>query len=200
MYLRPGLLFSLLVIPSPNLRVRAYIRDMHNDDTSYEDALDLARTETNSSVSTNATAPNLPGPGRNVRRLTEYLGTRLEQSVASRFGHRGSPNFAAAPNQGSTVPLGRVETNSSVSTTATAPNLPGAGRTVGLLLDGLGAHMDKFVNEMGRRQGLGPQAVAREIRRLLRHEETTIIQRHAGVPLQLTQKEIAKARKRCKRL
>ncbi|KLO15350.1 hypothetical protein SCHPADRAFT_270515 [Schizopora paradoxa] len=173
---------------------------MHGDDTTYEDSVHLARSETISTVSTNATAPNLPGPGRNVGRLTAYLGTRLEQSMTLRFGRRSSLNPEVISSQDSTIQLGRIESNASVSTTATAPNLPGAGRTVGLLLDNLGAHMESFVNELALRQGIGPQAVAREIRRLLGHERTTIFQRHAEASLQLNEKEERALKKRCKRL
>ncbi|KLO18450.1 hypothetical protein SCHPADRAFT_886161 [Schizopora paradoxa] len=52
---------------------------------------DLSRTNSSTSVDTNATAPNLPGPGRNVGNLYAGLGGRLEtvlNSYAARFGRR----------------------------------------------------------------------------------------------------------------
>ncbi len=94
--------------------------------------------------------------------------------------------------------LTRTNTNSSVSTNATAPNLPGPGRTVGLLMDRLGAHVEKFVNLWAGRRGLGPKAVAQEIRRLLRLDETTIPERHEG--FKLTDKEEKALKRLCERL
>ncbi len=96
--------------------------------------------------------------------------------------------------------LARIDTHSSVSTNATAPNLPGPGRTVGLLFDRLGAQVDKFVNICAQRCSLGPKAASQEIRRLLRHDQTTIAERHAGFVHQFTAKEERALRKRCERL
>ncbi len=96
--------------------------------------------------------------------------------------------------------LTRSDTISSISTNATAPNLLGPGRTVGLLFDRLGAHVEKFLNIGAHRRGLGPKAVGQEIRRLLRHNETTIVERHSGFAYQFTAKEEKALRKLCERL
>lgn len=100
----------------------------------------------------------------------------------------------------SNVALARTDTDSSVSSMATAPNLPGPGRNVGLLFDFLGARVEKFMNARAERHGLGPRAVAEEISRLRRHSETTIIERHAGFVVQLTDKEERAFQKLCKKL
>ncbi len=96
--------------------------------------------------------------------------------------------------------LARIGTNTSVSTNATAPNLPGPGRTVGLLFDRLGAQVEKILNICADRRGLGPKAVALEIRCLCRHDETTIVERHAGFVHQFTDKAEKALRRLCKRL
>ncbi len=103
---------------------------------------------------------------------------------------------------GQTQPgVARIDTiSSSISTNATAPNLPGPGRNVGLLLDRLGAHMEKYMNLWADRRGLGPNAAAQEIRRLLRHDETSLIERHAGSVAQLSKRDEKIVRKLCKRL
>lgn len=49
----------------------------------------IRRFDTGLTASTNATAPNLPGPGRNVGRLFDWLGGRLESFInkhASQIG------------------------------------------------------------------------------------------------------------------
>ncbi len=43
--------------------------------------LELVMTD---SIDSNATAPNLPGPGRNVGRLFDWLGARLERILSNR--------------------------------------------------------------------------------------------------------------------
>ncbi|KLO07246.1 hypothetical protein SCHPADRAFT_656886 [Schizopora paradoxa] len=50
----------------------------------------LIRTDTSSSVSTNATAPNQPGPGRLVGRLFDRLGKRIESLLNKRASNLGT--------------------------------------------------------------------------------------------------------------
>ncbi|KLO05754.1 hypothetical protein SCHPADRAFT_713710 [Schizopora paradoxa] len=59
--------------------------------------------------------------------------------------------------------------HSSIASHATAPNLPGAGRTLGLLLYLLGDRFETFLNKCAVRLRLGPKAVARQIRDLRHH-------------------------------
>lgn len=73
----------------------------------------------------------------------------------------------------------RSDSDASIDTNATAANLPGAGRTLGLLLDYLGSNFESFMNRLAPRLGLGPEEVAKEICRLRRHHETSIAERHS---------------------
>ncbi|KLO13893.1 hypothetical protein SCHPADRAFT_940000 [Schizopora paradoxa] len=114
-------------------------------------------TDTCSSISTTATAPNLPGPGRNVGLIFDFLGASLERFMIRRASMRLRLRAEA------------VVSTSSVSTTATAPNLSGAGRTVGLLFDFLGITLERFMNrQAATRLRLGPDAVVQDIRALRR--------------------------------
>ncbi len=46
----------------------------------------LVRVDTGSSIASDATADNLPGPGRNVGRLFTWLGRRLESMINTTAG------------------------------------------------------------------------------------------------------------------
>ncbi|KLO10032.1 hypothetical protein SCHPADRAFT_943191 [Schizopora paradoxa] len=98
----------------------------------------------------------------------------------------------------------RVETSvSSIASDATAPNLPGAGRTVGILLDWLGARLETVLNKRAESLGYGPHAVAEHIRVLCHHADTSIVERHgATLPLQfsLTRTERKRLKTLCKKL
>lgn len=63
----------------------------------------------------------------------------------------------------------RAYSISTISTDATAPNLPGPGRNVGCLFHWLGGRLETFMNKHASQLGRGPQAVADEIRRLRQH-------------------------------
>ncbi|KLO08855.1 hypothetical protein SCHPADRAFT_981278 [Schizopora paradoxa] len=91
----------------------------------------------------------------------------------------------------------RTDTRSSVSTNATAPNLPGPGRILGLLLDRVGKRIESFLNRCANRSGMGPVATAREIRLLRRYGELTIQERYSLPPIQLSKRETKKLKKRC---
>ncbi len=96
--------------------------------------------------------------------------------------------------------LSRVNTCSSVASDATASNLPGAGRTIGLLLNALGARFETFLNRRAARLRLGPEGVAQKIRDLRGHDEVSIFQRHA-VPIgPITEKEANALRRLCKKI
>ncbi len=96
--------------------------------------------------------------------------------------------------------LTRMDTNSSISTNATAPNLPGAGRTVGLLIDRLGSHVENLLNIGAQWRKIGPKAVAQDIRRILRHDQTTFAERFSRRVVQLSKRDERDFRKMCKRL
>ncbi len=102
----------------------------------------LTRIDTSSSISTNATAPNLEGTGRTVGLLFDYLRNRLEARVNPRSTSSNNPQNVHAG-----VPLTLVKTASSIDSNATAPNLEGAGRTVGLVLDWVGGALESFMKK-----------------------------------------------------
>lgn len=94
----------------------------------------------------------------------------------------------------------RSDTISSIASDATASNLPGPGRTVGLLFDWLGNRFEVFLNKMATRRGLGPTATAREIRRLRRHYDTSFQSRLATALCSLPQAEVRTLKKLCDKL
>lgn len=105
-------------------------------------------------VDSDDTADNLPGPGRNLGRLYGALGGRLTDFLnekLSKLKHR--PGFESearsdAANEDTTeVP--------SHGTDSTASNLPGPGRTVGLLFGWLGKKFERKVNTFVVRRGAG---------------------------------------------
>ena len=59
-----------------------------------------------------------------------------------------------------------IESQSSVSTNATAPNLVGAGRTLGLAIDKAGSWLERCANRWATRRGHGPHEAAEAIRKI----------------------------------
>ncbi|KLO19911.1 hypothetical protein SCHPADRAFT_46400 [Schizopora paradoxa] len=97
--------------------------------------------------------------------------------------------------------LARSKTSSSSThSTATAPNLVGPGRTIGLLFDWLGRGLESFLNKRALQLNLGPEAVARDIRRLRRHEEISLMVRFATPYAHVSQAKERKLRRLCKNL
>ncbi|KLO05061.1 hypothetical protein SCHPADRAFT_989024 [Schizopora paradoxa] len=90
--------------------------------------------------------------------------------------------------------------SSTTHSTATSPDIVGPGRTLGLLLDWLGKGLDSFLNKRASQINLGPEAVARDIRRIRRHEETSLFIRYAAPYAHLTSAQDKKIRKLCKNL
>lgn len=156
----------------------------------------LTRVDTCSSVSTNATAPNLEGAGRTVGLLFDYLGNNLESFIKT----RSKPSKRQQPEH---PPLARIESISSIDTNATAPNLEGAGRTVGLVLDWLGGSLESFMKKRAVQLGYGPESVARDIRLLRHHHEIWIGRRYRDAIVDMptiSKSEMKKLRKLNKRL
>ncbi len=113
-----------------------------------------------------------------------------------------TPPFGAT-NTGipTTIPaLSRVDTHSSIASDATAPNLTGAGRTLGLLIYALGARFEAFLNKRAARLHLGPEGVAQEIRRLRRHEDVSFAERLASPAESITTKEKKELKRLCGKL
>ncbi len=74
--------------------------------------------------------------------------------------------------------LTRVDTDSSATTDATAPNTPGAGRTLGRLLDALGM----FLRRHGTRLRLRSAGVAGRVSRLGRPNGGNIVEHTLSPP------------------
>ncbi|KAH8115048.1 hypothetical protein DFH11DRAFT_142738 [Phellopilus nigrolimitatus] len=163
------------------------------------------------SVSTNATADDLPGPGRTIGLLYNFAGRHLEMHLgraAERMGigHRGTAirtemncTTIALASENSEPPFCASDQASliSISTNATADNLPGAGRTLGLFYSFAGKHLETRLGRLAGRLGHGPRATA------LRIQENSGIVTLASVlprPLSLMKARNRKIQKDCKRL
>jgi len=152
------------------------------------------------SIDSDATADNLPGPGRNLGLLFAFLGHKLEKGVNSFASRRGlGTDTSAMPGAAAALP--RFD---SIDSNATADNLPGPGRNLGRLYVYLG---NKFVDSLGRflaRRGHGPDATAQLITRLRRHAERDIRDMYNAYALQtgpaLAESEKAKLEKTCMKL
>ncbi|KLO08599.1 hypothetical protein SCHPADRAFT_944316 [Schizopora paradoxa] len=90
--------------------------------------------------------------------------------------------------------------SSSISTNATASNLPGPGRTLDLLLQWLGKGLESFLNKRAIKLNLGPEAVARDIRRIIGIEEINAFSLYASQRAPLTKAQEKCLRKLCTRL
>ncbi len=141
-------------------------------------SLQIVRTE---SIDSNATAPNNPGPGRNVGRLFDALGVRLEYLLnmgAERLGHGPSGVAQSIRNHdpcdvqpddqdiSESLQLSPTKSLDSIDSNATAPNLPGPGRNVGRLFDALGMRIEYALNRRAGQLRYGPDAIAQDIRNL----------------------------------
>lgn len=92
----------------------------------------------------------------------------------------------------------RLVRSDTVDTNATAPNLPGPGRTLGLMLDMLGKRLESSLNKRAVKRGLGPESVARNIRLFRRHHEMSISERYSAASEEISSKEKKRLTKRCK--
>lgn len=90
--------------------------------------------------------------------------------------------------------------SNSISSTATAPNLVGPGRMLGLFFDWLGKGLESKLNKGAAKFNIGPEAVARDIRRILRHDDIPFCVRYAAPYAYITKAKEFKVRKLCKTL
>lgn len=143
---------------------------------------------TQSSISTTATAPNLPGAGRTNGLLYDSGGRVLETQL-------GRIAWAAGLRlESALVPFHNLDlsSQSSISTNATAPDLPGPGRALGLLYQFLGNILEKKVSRIAERSGLGPREVSVRIRK----EITRIHWARIGLPYSVESSFHRKSRSR----
>lgn len=126
-----------------------------------------------STVSTNATADNLPGPGRTIG-LAYGLGGRALEAGLNALASRLRRNLRTV-SQSAEVELYNAGPNrhsegtasvSSLSSNATASNLPGLGRTLGLAYDFGGRILEARASAFAESKlGLGPYATADKLDR-----------------------------------
>lgn len=154
----------------------------------------LERTDSVESIASEATAPNNPGPGRNVCRLYDSLGSRFE-CFLNRTAWLGG-NAEQVRESRLQVQLFRIDTIDTIASDATAPNLPGPGRNLGRLYDAVGERIEHLLNSRAGRLKLGPDALAEAIRCLRRYEEGAW-GRQLAAP---TDKEYDTLKKPCQRL
>lgn len=118
------------------------------------------------SVSTSATAPNLPGPGRTLGNVYDRGGAFVEKHInrlGQALGIEPSPRLAYQ--------------ESSSERNETAPNLPGPGRTLGIIYDALGLVLEDRLNHAAQKIGLGPYAALKRVENhlgKLSHQEMAV--------------------------
>lgn len=95
--------------------------------------------------------------------------------------------------------LARSDTSSTHST-ATAPDLVGPGRTIGLLFEWLGRGLESFLNKRAIQLNLGPEAIARDIRHMRRRQEVPLLAQYAAPYAYVTKAQEKKLRRLCKSL
>lgn len=124
-------------------------------------------------ISSNATASNLLGAGRTIGLLYDASGRSLERFIGRiAVGHRRTHHKRHKKSVFNTPTDISVQLDKdddtfsaySTSTNETAPNLPGAGHTIGLLYDSLGLILERLLNRIAVKRGLGPKAVSDRIR------------------------------------
>lgn len=137
-----------------------------------------AAVDSSSTLSTNATADNLAGPGRTVGLLYNALGTRLEALLARRLpsANRSSRHdsstianfdtdalvvFERTQALGGSVDSISLAPTLDSDTNATADNLVGPGRTLGLLFHFLGRKLEARASQLAA--GRGPDAAVARI-------------------------------------
>lgn len=157
----------------------------------------FTRNESEESIASDATAPNNPGPGRNVGRLYDELGARLEHVLKRTSAVEPQPARLCQGVNAVNAQLDGTDSIDSIATNATAPNLPGPGRNVGRLFDALGAKIEIMMNRRAQRLKLGPDAVAQEIRQLCRYCD--VRRAEAGQP-EATDREYRTTKKLCRKL
>lgn len=168
------------------LRTLLPASSVHTLSMSTSSLLSLFDIHSVSDVSSNETASDLPGPGRNLGNAYSYLGRRFERVISNlidkrrpespgiavkrpsnslssegyAIGHVGAP-LMAMPDIHSSLP--DIVTRSVGSTNETASDLPGPGRNLGNLYSYLGIRIENISNSIAERIGKGPNNVAEKI-------------------------------------
>ncbi|KLO18108.1 hypothetical protein SCHPADRAFT_137827 [Schizopora paradoxa] len=164
----------------------------------------LQLTGSEESIGSDATAPNNPGPGRNVGVLFDAIGGKIERVVNEMAGrYRAGSNVTAEvaliePDEG--LELTRSD---SIASDATAHNNPGPGRIVGLLFDAGGNKIEHYLRRAAGRYRLGPQAIFEDIQEgshVLYRKEYNMDMSGIRVQLLPTDEEHVVLEKKCRKL
>ncbi len=133
----------------------------------------LFRTVTRSTISTMATADTFQDLGAQSgicsRRGATRSKTFSQSWTRTRLRRRGPDAHGASASANVYGALRRTATISTISTNATADNLPGPGRNVGLLFGWIGGHLEVRLGRVMSHRGYGPDAVADTLARVRRH-------------------------------
>ncbi|KLO09535.1 hypothetical protein SCHPADRAFT_562249 [Schizopora paradoxa] len=162
-----------------------------------EDPYIRPNLERSDSIDSDALDPNNPGPGRNVGRLYDALGSKFERFLSNTARLRRKTE---QPNTQLGVQLYRAYSSDSVASDATGPNNPGPGRNLGRLYDAVGGRIEDVLNRRAGKLKLGPEAVAEEIRILRQHIELPSGRKTVGFPREATTEEYDCVKKHCRRL
>lgn len=126
--------------------------------------------------SSDDTASDRPGAGRNLGNFYRFCGKHVERAIntiAVRSGHK--PKAAAIWSSNASLVMthpkaqyifpANIQAMEVESSNDTASDLSGAGRNLGKLYRASGRYVGQAVNEFAERRGHGPQAVAVRILR-----------------------------------
>lgn len=149
----------------PQDRVHSVDQELRWDDSGPFALYDSPEASTSSdsieTFSTNATAPNLPGPGRLLGNAYDVSGRFLESRLAAFLSKRSSSGKEKR-SQNSFNP-DAMRSYDTISTNATADNLPGPGRVLDLAYQRGGRILEFHLSRVANRAGFGPDAVVRRI-------------------------------------
>lgn len=148
-----------------------------------------AAGQSGSTISSTATAANLPGTGRVLGLAYDAMGNALVSQMSKlvlRFGRTGKSVFIQfvfnlthllmltqrlrqrkpddTTNRKEFIDSDNSDSDHDTDSTATASNLPGTGRVIGLAYDRIGRVLVKKINRMAVKFGRGPDATAARIR------------------------------------
>lgn len=137
---------------SPSRRTSATLDTFNSTSLTREDVLILRELEPSRdadsiSITSTATAPNLPGPGRSIGKFYDSAGRKLENALW-KAGVRIRQSKAQE----------KVSSGLSTTSTETAPNLPGPGRALGQVYDFYGSKLVEVLTSVALKLKRGPDA------------------------------------------
>ena len=128
-------------------------------------------------ASSNDTASDLPGPGRNLGNLYKFCGKRVERAIRtlSKLSGRdrssraeaiqtlNSSSPGVAPRRTQNIFPGDIVVFELQSSNDTTDNIPGAGRNLGNFYQFGGRYVEHAISALVKRRGCGPRVVSKRI-------------------------------------